>query len=97
MFSSRTLAERNNDPYPYINDDGLGRVYRSEFPDYDQWEIEPRLSYQYGTIPANPILVRFRAQGGQGNVMWHDLDRDPTEDEKDHAQRVLALLTAVTS
>lgn len=75
-FSSRTLAERNNDPQLYVS---------------------PRQAFQYGVLPENLILVQFRKQGGTGNVMWHDLPRDPTDDEKCHAKRVLSLLASITA
>jgi hypothetical protein len=43
-----------------------------------------------GHLPANPILIRFRKNGNK-SVMWADLNRTPTDEERAHATRVLHL------
>ena len=93
MFASKTLAERNSDREPWL----LGSVrLPSWFATGNNVDArhDPRPQFQYGKLPANPILVEFRANGGL-NVMWRDLPRFPTEDEKDFAARVLHLLSVL--
>ena len=63
MFSSRTLADRNNDPKPWWPDGAefdeqrfaKGEPYEGE---YLYWH--PRPEFQHGVLPENPILVAFK-------------------------------------
>jgi hypothetical protein len=99
MFSSRTLAERNNDPEPWANefgdrfeDEGIQKSgYTYRYPR----TYQPRRGFNQPRLPANPILVRFREQGHE-SVFWADLDRHPTNEELAHALRVLHLRATLT-
>lgn len=44
--------------------------------------------------PTNPILVARRSNPGD-NIYYRDLERWPTEAERDHAQKVLTRLAAL--
>jgi hypothetical protein len=92
MFSSFTLADRNNDPEPYVDRDGRRQ---NGLRPVGYWSTQgsrlaPRPEFQYGIVPGNPILVAFR-KNGNNSVMWADLDRTPTDEERAHASRVLHL------
>ena len=63
MFSSRTLADRNNDPFPYycLMHSGYGTESQCPglWPSHNRhWAARPE--YQHGTLPENPILTYSR-------------------------------------
>lgn len=79
MFSSRTLEERNNDPKPF-EDVITGERWWKATPAPGTFDLHaPRPEFQYGKLPANPILVEFRnevmAHIGSPSHTTHNLAR----------------------
>ena len=105
MFSSRTLADRNNDPKPWWPDGAefdeqrfaKGEPYEGE---YLYWH--PRTEFQHGVLPENPILVAFREKNLDLSWFLNEYNH-PTDywvweygvEEVDHATRVLTLLSKI--
>lgn len=107
MFSSRTLADRNNDPYPIVSHSGTRQslprlVFKTD-------SRKPRPEFQHGVLPENPILLTFREQilecAGKHSVsecaqlsayFYEDGDFiDEPEPMRIHAHRVLTLLSKI--
>jgi len=61
MYSSKTLAERNNDfaPYRTVRNGVESREYVPSISQDERYH-EPRPEYQHGKLEANPILVDVR-------------------------------------
>jgi hypothetical protein len=97
MFASKTLAERNDDPEPWMGR-GLGGTRHGGFGGWAD-DHSPRPEFQHGTIPANPILVAFRAgdyKPGDLSVNIFDVELQKVTREQDrHAARVLTLLASL--
>lgn len=104
MLSSKSLAERNNDPAPNI-DNATGRRVTSGHIVIPGCTLAPRPEFQHGKLEGNPILVMLRilrpANPGQS---FRDLARfvlnphstwDRSNAEIAHARRVLTLWLAV--
>lgn len=68
MFSSKTLAERNNDPEPYVCSQHGDRYARESVEDISPIAscdtLDPRPEFQHGKLEANPILVEWRQWRG---------------------------------
>ena len=74
MYASKTLAERNNDPQPYVTKDlGFRFPYSSLLHPCD---LDPRPQYQHGKLEANPILVELRGMRGAD---WARPERYPAQ------------------
>ncbi len=103
MFSSRTLADRNNDPAPAAFENGGERISAEAFNEpyssirlYSNWE--PRPEFQHGVLPENPILALFRTcpEDKAEDWVWgiDNGHNDPaTPAQIVHARRVLTLLS----
>lgn len=101
IYSSREPF--NDDPQPYVTyaDDRRTEVRSKE------WDIQSDGAVEYVRVyeprpehdrpqhnPTNPILVARRNNPGE-NIYYRDLERWPTEAEKDHARKVLTRLAAL--
>lgn len=62
MFSSRTLAERNNDPEPYeqVYFSTLYEPFSRRATSGGGAAFSPRPEFQHGKLPANAVLTAFR-------------------------------------
>ena len=109
MFSSRTLADRNNDPYPNVWDGHSPRdqmrsdtdMFRKGAPSsLKGYSRKPRPEFQHGVLPENPILVAFREKNLDLSWFLNEYNH-PTDywvweygvEEVDHAHRVLTLVS----
>lgn len=95
MYSSKSLEERNNDPVPWV--EYAGETTR-----------QPRPEYQYGKLPANPVLVEFREEW-KWRLNWLALlkewingihvdgylERNSTPEQRAHAHRVITLIATL--
>lgn len=115
MFASKPLSERNNDPHPNVWDQHSERDQMRA--DTDKFRMgckegvvgsmvyvrRPRPEFQYGKLPANPILVMARQAGSHGHLV--DFAEGFLDDPLDsishphvtHAHRVLTLLATLTN
>ena len=112
MFSSRTLADRNNDPKPYKCGMKPNQDIRHSNSDVKFCSMpvdDPRTEFQHGALPVNRVLAAFRRQLNNANASdeatyWleslAETSNAPFEDcppaEIDHAHRVLTLLSKLT-
>jgi len=107
MFSSRTLADRNSDPAPWLDLVTAGDKEEIRWGDVDWWgkmyyKYDPRPEFQYGALPENPILVAFREKNLDLSWFLNEYNH-PTDywvweygvEEVDHATRVLTLLSKI--
>jgi len=111
MFASKTLDQRNNDPYPWVRGDyRYTDEQRSTFPSQHASYL-PRPEYQHGKLEENVILAQFRKEvaacGGETTLAaeawlrdWHiflqwEDQRVTLASEQAHAHRVLTLWLAV--
>lgn len=63
MFSSKTLAERNNDPEPVLYPDGCREsepIHEGDSEEHRLGTIDPRPEFQHGKLEANRYLVSLR-------------------------------------
>lgn len=110
MFSSKPLAERNNDPEPYMDQWGIDRTPDGNPAGYDfdvRFTLQPRPEFQQGHLPANEFLIAFRqrvnifpekstliAQQWVDNLAQLLVDTEPGSAAA-HAYRVITLWLAV--
>jgi len=111
MFSSLTLAERNNDPEPWQYFIGTRRFaplnQDAGNPFSVLWKYNPRPEFQHGVLPENPVLVAFRRidqnlAPRERVIIWLDdwnkpwfFATDCTLAERAFAHRVLTLLSKI--
>jgi len=113
MYSSKTLEQRNNDHTPWIcrTCDNTRAPWENPREGHTI-EFAPRDRYQYGKLPANPILVEIRLYQdlpGFAKYWARFIERelagltvgdswgDCTDDHRRHAHRVLSLLASLPS
>lgn len=90
LYSSREPF--NDDPLPWRVAVGPWRGSRADARYAVEMERDPRPEYNRPqNNPTNPILVARREHPGE-NIYYWDLERWPTEGEKEHARRVLTRL-----
>lgn len=83
----------NDDPEPYRNTLRGGRQAVRYGLGLERFEPRPEYDRPQNN-PTNPILVARRNNPGE-NIYYRDLERWPTEAEKDHARKVLTRLAAL--
>lgn len=111
MFSSKTLEQRNNDPYPLRSAEGV----RYKNIEGRSGTFSPRPAsplgrpYQHGHLPANPLLldVRIHLDFNEPEQVYADWlrytsDTNPSQWDESvtlaqilHAHRVLTLLASL--
>lgn len=60
MLSSQMLSERNNDPLPFVEQNGSRFVTKEAYYTGNPRSFAPRLEFHHGRLEANPILVDVR-------------------------------------
>lgn len=94
IYSSREPF--NDDPEPLHLPNSDMRWSAEDLRGMGVWnyEFDPRPEYNRPqNNPTNPILVARRNNPGE-NIYYRDLERWPTESEKEHAWKVLTRLAA---
>lgn len=111
MLSSKSLSERNSDPLLTMCHCGTDVTDHGASDNHSPVEVR-RLEFQYGKLPANPILVGARhpsehwrewlaALSDSNEAFSYDVGngsyRTCTEAQVKHARRVLRLVAALAA